>query len=59
MKRGGASHIAGPGAGAPDPQPHLPTWKNNQGGLLGGVWPPPRRPHPCSAPGYHIPTYCP
>jgi hypothetical protein len=50
----GGSNVMGPGGNGPIV--NTPTWRNNQGGLLGGTWPPPKR-HPCSTPGNPNPGY--
>ena len=46
----GRSHIMGPHGNGPTVETTTPKWRNNQGGLLGGMWPPPKR-HPCQQPG--------
>lgn len=54
--QGGGSNIMGPGGNGPVVTTNTPTWRNNQGGLLGGSWPPPKR-HPCTTPGSPVPGY--
>jgi hypothetical protein len=49
------TNVMGPGGNGPVIEP-TQTWRNNQGGLLGGGWPPPKR-HPCTTPGSPVPGY--